>query len=121
MNDKITLQNMVFYGFHGVYPHESQYGQRFHCDVELYGNFTRASETDDLTHAVDYTKVYNTVREIMENRQFKLLEALAGCIAKLLMENYPIQGIAVRIRKPACPLPGALDYTQVEITRGRTQ
>lgn len=121
MADKFLLQNMIFYGYHGVYEHEKQYGQRFQCDVELYADFTQAIQTDELVHAIDYTKVYATIKHIIEQERFNLLEALAGRIAGILMADYPIEGVTVRIRKPACPLPGGIDFAQVEITRGRSK
>lgn len=116
--DKFLLQNMVFFGYHGVYEYEKIQGQRFQCDVELIADFSQAANSDDLTHAIDYTKVYALVRKIIEQERFNLIEALAGRIADEILAGYPVAGVIVRIRKPACPLPGAIDFAQVEISRG---
>lgn len=121
MIDKLLLQNMVFYGFHGVYEYEKEHGQRFYCDVELCGDFSEAAASDDLICAIDYTKVYETIKEIIENQRFNLIEALAGSIANTLLGKFPLVEVTVRIRKPSCPLPGTLDYIQTEITRGVTR
>jgi dihydroneopterin aldolase len=117
MTDKILLHNMIFYGYHGAYEHEQQHGQRFHLDVELKCDLTKPSQSDDLSDAIDYTRVYADIKHAVENLRFNLLEALAGRIANTLLQHYPITQVTVRIRKPACPLPGALDYAQVEIIR----
>lgn len=116
--DKFLLQNMIFFGYHGVYEYERIHGQRFYCDVELMSDFTEAANTDELASAIDYTKVYASIKMIVEEKQFNLLEALAGQIADTLLSSYPIIGVVVRIRKPACPLPGVIDFVQVEISRG---
>lgn len=116
--DKFLLQNMVFFGYHGVYEYEKIHGQRFHCDVELSADFTEAVNTDELEYAIDYTKVYASIRKIMEQEKFNLIEALAGRIADELLACYPVLGVIVRIRKPACPLPGTIEFVQVEVSRG---
>ena len=43
MNDKILLENMMFYGYHGVYEYEREQGQRFYVDVELHLDFSAAA------------------------------------------------------------------------------
>jgi 7,8-dihydroneopterin aldolase/epimerase/oxygenase len=118
MNDKILLQNMMFYGFHGVYDYEREQGQRFYVDVELHFDSELAEDSDDLSKTVDYVAVYIQVKSIFETKKFHLLEALAGHIAATLLQG-PIQTVVVRVRKPAVPLPGQLDYVQYETMRSR--
>jgi 7,8-dihydroneopterin aldolase/epimerase/oxygenase len=118
MNDKILLQNMMFYGHHGVYEYEREQGQRFYVDVELELDFTKAAKTDDWRDAADYVTVYEQVKAIFENRRFKLMEALAAHIAVTLLQG-TISQVTVRVRKPGVPLPGQIDYVQIETTRSR--
>lgn len=119
MKDKIILHNMMFYGFHGTYEHERELGQRFYVDAELVTDSSMAGKTDDLRHTVDYTAVYAKIKEIVENRRFQLLEALAGNIAESVLAWDKIDEVTVRVRKPAVPIPGQLDYVQFEMTRSR--
>lgn len=119
MSDKILLQNMMFYGFHGVYEHEREIGQRFYVDVELELDISKAAETDNLNDTLNYISIYEQVRLVMENKKFTLLEALAGHIAKSLLSTDGITRTTVRVRKPCVPLPGQLDYVQLEVTRSR--
>ena len=118
MNDSILLQNMMFYGYHGVYEYEREQGQRFYVDVELSLNFGKAATSDDLADTLNYVSVYQQVKNIMETRRFKLLEALAENIAQTLLNEKVIQ-VTVRVRKPAVPLPGQLDFIQIEVTRSK--
>lgn len=120
MADKILLQNMMFYGFHGVFEYEREQGQRFYLDVELTADFSQAGKTDRLQDGVDYTAIYSQVKNIVENRRFQLLEALASHIGDNILENSALlQAVTVRIRKPAVPIPGQIDFVQIEITRRR--
>ncbi|CUH96070.1 hypothetical protein P22_2158 [Propionispora sp. 2/2-37] len=115
--NKVLLSNMMFYGFHGVHEYEREVGQRFYIDVEYCVNAEQAALSDDLTHAVDYTVVYSHVKQVIENHRFQLLEALGRHIADSLLELPLIRAVTVRIRKPYVPIPGQIDYVQVETQR----
>lgn len=117
MKNKVILKNMMFYGFHGVHEFERELGQRFYVDVEFFADLEEAQRTDDLQYAVDYTTIYSYVKEVVENHRFQLLEALGAHIADALMSKPRIQSVTVRIRKPNVPIPGPLDYVEVEVTR----
>lgn len=117
--DKILLQNMMFYAFHGVFEYEREQGQKFYIDVELTVDTYEAGISDDLNQAVDYTAVYQKIKEIAETYRYKLLEALANKIAKELLTFKRVDIVTVRIRKPAVPIPGQIDYVQLEVTRSR--
>lgn len=118
MGDKILLQNMVFYGFHGVYEYERTHGQRFYVDLEMTTDMSEAARTDDLAATVDYTAVYAQVKQVIETEKFQLLEALSCRIADMVLQFPFIMAVTVRVRKPAAPIPG-LDFVQVEFTRKR--
>lgn len=117
--DKIILDGMEFYGYHGVHEAEHELGQPFIIDVELSLDLGPAGRTDDLHQSVNYVQVYNRVRDIVEKRRFALLEALAERIAGALRQEFPVDTVRVRVKKPHVPIPGRLRYTAVEITRGR--
>ena len=118
MSDRILLQNMVFYGYHGVHEHEQEHGQRFYIDLEMEADLGLAGKTDDLVDTVDYTLIYSIVKDIVETRRFRLLEALADHIATaVLTAGSLVSAVTVRVRKPAVPIPGSLDYVQIEVTR----
>lgn len=118
--DKILLNNMAFYGYHGVLKEETTLGQKFFIDIELFLNLKDAGEDDDLNKSVSYAEVYNTVKLIAEGKPFKLLEAFAESLSNTILNEYPlIYGLNIKIRKPEAPVPGIYDFFGVEITRYR--
>lgn len=118
--DKILMNNMGFYGYHGVFKEESILGQKFFIDMELYLNTKEAGLTDDMNKSVSYGDVYEVVKDIVEKKRFNLLEALAENIAKEVLNDFPlIQEVMVRVKKPEAPVPGIYDYFGVEIRRQR--
>jgi len=118
--DKIMLNNMQFYGFHGLFPEENKLGQRFHVDIILYADLQQAGQTDDMSNSVDYGDIYETVKYIVEGRAYNLLEAISEKIANQLLSSFPlIKACKVGVKKPDPPIPGHYDSVAVEIYRER--
>ena len=79
-----------------------------------------AEKSDEVGATVDYTSVYALVRREVEQKRFLLLEALGSHLAELLLSEWiTINEVTVAIRKPAVPLPGQIDYVEVEVSRRR--
>ena len=119
--DKIIMENMGFYGYHGVLEQEKVLGQKFFIDAYLYMPLKKAGETDDLTCSVSYGEVYETIKRIVTEERFDLLEALAEKICREILSSYEmVQKIFLRIKKPEAPVAGIFDYFGVEIERERS-
>ena len=117
LSDRIVLANMRFDGKHGYHEWELQTLQPFEVDVELVTNLQPAGVDDDLTKTVDYGRVYDIVRQIVESTSFRLLEAIAEAISHEVLSAFDVQEVRVRVRKPAVKLGGPLDHAAVEIWR----
>ncbi len=111
---------MQFQGRHGYYDHEMLTPQAFEVDIELVLNLQPAGVDDDLEKSVDYGKVYQAVRQIVESTSYRLLEALAEAISHELLADFDVNEVTVRLRKPQVQLGGPLDYAGVEIRRQRS-
>jgi 7,8-dihydroneopterin aldolase/epimerase/oxygenase len=83
-------------------------------------NLQPAGVDDDLEKTVDYGRVYEVVRQIVESTSFRLLEALAEAISHEILSDFIVVEVGVRIRKPAVQLGGPVDYAAVEIWRRRS-
>ena len=119
--DKILLEGMEFYAYHGVNESEKSQGQRFIVDVEMSADLSRASETDDLADTINYSRVFRLVKEIVEGPSRDLIEAVAGELADRVIEDFAVEEIKVRVSKPDVPLNGAkLKGAAVEIVRRYT-
>ena len=115
--DHIRLRNMQFYGRHGVNPEEKTLGQRFEVDVDLLTDTQPAGRSDNLRQTINYAHVYRTVKQIVEEECFDLIEALAETIARQVGQQFNPHGVRVCVRKPHVPLKGVLDYVAVDIER----
>lgn len=118
--DRIQLQGMVFYGYHGIGAAEQELGQRFVVDLEAQRDLRPAGLSDDPQDTVDYSSMYRLVKEVMEGPSRKLLENLAETIATGVLENFDVDSVKVRVKKPEVPMKGSiLSHAAVEIVRRR--
>jgi len=121
MPDRILLDGMVFQARHGVHDREKVNAQRFEVDVELLLDLQPAGLEDDLARTLDYGRVYETVRTIVESTTFNLIEALAEAIAHELLADFPgLEEVTVRVRKPEVQLGGPLRFAGVQVRRRRS-
>lgn len=119
--DKIYLNELAFYGYHGVMPEENTLGQTFIVSLTLGLSTEKAGKSDEVSDTVSYAEVYETVKEITENQRFQLIEALAETIATEVLAGYPLlKEITVKVIKPNPPIPGHYHSVAVEITRTRS-
>ncbi len=118
--DKIYMNELSFYGYHGVLPEENRLGQSFIISLVLGLSTKKAGKTDSVKDTVSYAEVYQTVQYITEKRQFKLIEALAESIAAEVLNEYKLlDEITVKVIKPNPPIPGHYHSVAVEILRKR--
>ncbi|HOP07750.1 MAG TPA: dihydroneopterin aldolase [candidate division Zixibacteria bacterium] len=119
MKDIIRLGRMRFYGYHGVAAAERETGRVFEVDAELEVDLADAGRTDRLTDTIDYSKAYETIKDIVEGKAFSLLEALAQEIARSLLDSFDIYRVTLRVRKLAPPIAGNIEFIEVQITRSQ--
>lgn len=111
---------MIFRGHHGVSEAERSLVQRFRVDVALELDLRPAARSDDLGQACDYSRVFETVQHLVENRTFQLLETLAERIAEAILEGFPaVSALTVGVFKPDPPIHGTFERVGVEICRAR--
>ncbi|MFQ5770814.1 MAG: dihydroneopterin aldolase, partial [bacterium] len=102
----------------GVWDEEREIGQRFEVDVELKTDCRAAVKSDRLRDTVDLKAVFVTVKKVVSNGKFLLLETMANRIAQsILAEFNGVDEVLVRVRKPHAPIPGIQDGIEVEIVR----
>ncbi|QJC50239.1 dihydroneopterin aldolase [Paenibacillus albicereus] len=120
--DTMTLTGMRFFGYHGVFPEENKLGQQFRVDLSLKLDLEQAARTDELEHSINYAELHAATKQIVEGTPFKLIEALAGRIATVLLDTYTgINELTVRVTKPNPPFEIFFDGVVVELVRKRDE
>lgn len=118
--DKIVMEQLTFYGYHGVFAEEKKLGQHFIVDLVLELPLKEAGETDELEKSIDYSEVYTCVQEIVEGKPYKLIEAVAETIAQSLLSTFDLlTRCTIKVTKPNPPIKGHYRSVAVEVTRTR--
>ena len=112
------LRNLEVAGIVGVYAHERERPQPIVFDIEVDYDLAPAARSDALADAIDYDGIAAAVAELVRQRQFALLEALAEAAAGLLLERIDrAQRIRLEVRKPQAVPAAACAFVRVERTR----
>lgn len=84
----------------GVYDWEREIRQLLLIDLELGWNIAPAAHTDDLKLTLDYAAVSGRILEFAHTRRFQLVETFAEQLAALLLKEFPIPRLRLRVSKP---------------------
>ncbi len=114
----IYLNDLIFNGFHGVYPAEKKIGNTFKVDVHI--QMTPATKTiHKLEDTIDYVQVYALIQKIMAVPT-PLLETIVANIADQILAAHPIaESVYVKITKQQLSVPYFEGTTAVDVERNR--
>lgn len=101
----------------GIYDWERRIRQRVVIDVEMSFNIRAAAASDDVAQTLNYKAVAKRIIAFVEAAEYALVETLCERVAALILDEFAVQRVALRINKPHA-LRGA-DGVGVRITRER--
>jgi len=112
----VRLDDMEFFARHGCLEQERRDGNTFRVDISYDYDMTLAAETDDVTHVVDYARVYEVVKNEME-KPSNLLENVAYRILNELRGAFPqINSATVTVSKFNPPVGGKVASSSVTMS-----
>jgi len=119
--DRILLEGLSFYGFHGVRPEERTLGQQFLVDLSVYLDLSKPGDSDLLSDTISYTDLYQTVKAVVQDETYNLLEAVAQTIATRVLASFPVEAVWTRVTKLSPPIAGVISKgASVEIYRAKS-
>lgn len=118
--DRIELKGLRTFGHHGVLDEERARGQVLVVDVVLELDLAAAAASDALDDTVDYGTLAERLVAAVSQTSFMLLEALAGHLLHLALEDERINAASVTIIKPQVPVTADLDAVAVALRRERS-
>ncbi len=117
--DKVVVEGIKLYGYHGCLDEEARIGTDYRVDITVWGNLHRAAQTDSLDDTMDYVIINRIVKEEMTQRA-KLIETVAHRILdRLLKEMDKVQKARIKLSKLYPPINGDVDSVSVVLTRKR--
>ena len=117
MSDFIEIKGISGFGYHGIFDFERENGQIFTVDVELELESKKATKSDSISDAVDYSKVAQDVYKLIVGEPVNLIERLAHNIASELLKSYPLKAVEVVVHKPNAAVGVSVIDISVRIQR----
>ena len=115
MTVTITLETMKFHAFHGVMEDERIIGSTFLTDIS-YIIDTNAVTTDNINDTINYSDVFDVVKEEMA-KPSQLIEHVALRIINILKGKFPqMIELSIKISKLNPPVNGEVGKASVSIT-----
>lgn len=115
--DKIIIRDLLVRSIIGINPEERVKKQDILINMTLFADIRQASQTDDIVDAINYKAITKRVIEHVEDSSDLLVEKLVSDIAVLVLTEFNVQRIIVRVEKP-----GALRFAKsvgIEIERSQ--
>ena len=117
--DKVIIKDLIARGVIGVNDWEREKPQEIVINIVAFADTREAARTDDLKNCVNYRTLAQKARAHAETAARFTVEALAGDLAQLCLEDPAVSRVIVRVEKP-----GAVRFSSsvgVEIERSRDE
>lgn len=113
--DKIFLSQLSVECIVGIWDWERRVKQTVIIDVELAADIRKAAATDHIDDTIDYKRVAKRLLSFVGESQFQLVETLTESIARVIVTEFGVSWVRVRLNKRGA-IRGARDVG-IEIER----
>jgi 7,8-dihydroneopterin aldolase/epimerase/oxygenase len=114
--DTVSLRDLRVSAVIGVHDWERETEQTLVFAVDMPADVAKAASSDDIADALDYSAVAQTVRDVVRQGRFQLIETAAERVAGRLLTDYRLGWVRVEVAKP---LAGEGYTAVIKIERGR--
>ncbi len=115
--DRVFIEGLEVDTVIGAYDWERDIRQCLRLDLQMGWDNRPAAADDDLNWALDYASVSARIQSFASESQFILVETFAERLVQVLMEEFQIPWIRLKLTKPGA-VPAARGGVGVEIERG---
>ena len=96
----ICLEGIELAATIGCEDWERRAPKRLTLDVVMAADASAAAQSDDVEHTVDYAQVVQQVMAFAAESQFQLLESLIDGIADLVLSEFSVPWVRLKLSKP---------------------
>lgn len=102
----------------GFHEYERHIRQRVVVDFEAETDWRPSAQRDRAVDLVDYYEANLAIAELVEAKEYRLIEALAEDVAHMLCVRFPIRRVRVKVTKSPFDMPN-VQCVAVECWRSR--
>ncbi|MBY6188283.1 dihydroneopterin aldolase [Marinobacter hydrocarbonoclasticus] len=100
MTDQVFIQGLECQAVIGVFEWEKQIRQTLVLDLEMAWDNREAAAGDDYSKALCYDTVSKAVTGLVQDHPHELVETVAEKVAALILTDFKVAGVRVRVSKP---------------------
>lgn len=97
--DIIFLSDLRIETVIGIFDWERKIKQTVIFDLEMGADIKKAASTDHIDDTLDYKSVAKRVIQFVEDSEFQLVETLAEKVAELILDEFEVPWVRVRLNK----------------------
>ncbi|WP_415893418.1 dihydroneopterin aldolase [Neptuniibacter sp. PT8_73] len=114
--DLVYIRELEVETIIGIYDWEREIRQRINLDLDMGTDIRQAANTEDVDNTLNYKTVSDRLIEFIEQSEFQLVETMAEQIAEIVMTEFGVKWLCLRLGKPGA-VPQAKDVGVI-IERG---
>lgn len=98
--DLVLIEGLEVRTVIGIYDWEREIRQTVRLDLEMAWDISKAGQTDDIADTLDYKSVSKRLIDFVEAANFGLIESLAEHCAKIVMDDFNVPWVRLKMSKP---------------------
>ncbi|MFT5139502.1 MAG: dihydroneopterin aldolase [Lysobacterales bacterium] len=98
--DRVFIEDLRIQTVIGVFDWEREITQTVSLNLEMGFDISRAAQTDSITDTLDYKAVSKRLISLVEGSEFQLVEALADKCAHVVLTEFPVSWLQLKLSKP---------------------
>ena len=98
--DRIFLSEMKIETTGGIWEWEKRIKQQVIIDIEMSADIKKAAASDQIEDTLNYKAVAKSVRKLVEESSFQLVETMAEKISELVIGEHNVSWVRVKVNKP---------------------
>ena len=100
MRDKILIDSLEVKCIIGIFDWERKTPQKVLIDLEFPANIAKAARHDRIESTLDYKRIAKRILAYVSASRFQLIETLAEKLAALLLKEFHLKEVKLRVCKP---------------------
>jgi len=102
---RIFIDGLQLYAYHGVHANEREQGQQFLLDIGIWADMSAACDSDNLDDTVNYSRVIDCAAAAFVAHKFDLIERAAKFTGEAILAEFAqIQHLTITVHKPQAPV-----------------
>lgn len=98
--DRVFIEDLRIQTVIGVFDWEREIKQSVSLDLEMAFDISLAAASDDIGETLDYKAVSKRLIQFVERSDFQLVEALAEHCARIVLAEFPVCWLRLKLSKP---------------------